>query len=165
MGAPEIPYDEKAATAAVEKSVAMGATITVIAAELGVGKTQVYDWAHEHPEFAEAIARARVSADGQVVASLFQCAVGYEYMTQVVARNGDVHTIAKKVEPSESAAVRWLATRDRDEWGSKVTDSPVLDADGEAAKRVKERSDAELVAETESILDRARARIAGGDTE
>ena len=37
-----------------------GPALGKICAELGIGRTTVYDWQEEHPEFAEQIARARV---------------------------------------------------------------------------------------------------------
>lgn len=53
-------YNEKDAAEIVER-IGKGETIADTCRDLQLGRTTVYDWQKEHPEFAERIAHARVS--------------------------------------------------------------------------------------------------------
>ena len=123
--------------AAAEGETLGAATINEIAAALGVSKTSVYDWAHQHKEFAEAIARVRRLADAAVESALRKKAIGYtvEIAEQRVTKDGDVVDLKKDVHvPSDTAAASfWLKNRDPDRWSDKQK----LEVSGDFADQVE----------------------------
>jgi hypothetical protein len=99
-----------------EKLALLGATDEKVAAFFGVGKSSLYRWDHDYPEFREA--RARLLADGAVVASLYQRATGYSRkVIKVFPPAGtDMPVYARYTEyvPADvQAATWWLVSRCR----------------------------------------------------
>lgn len=84
---------------AVEATAMQGATTLSIAAACGVSIQTVYTWCDEHPEFLEAVTRAKHSADDLIENALFRRAKG----TQLTP-------------PDTKACTVWLGNRRPDKW-------------------------------------------------
>jgi hypothetical protein len=104
---------------------------------------QIAQWKNTHPEFGEAVKRGKVEADGRVVFSLFQAAVGYEHKDCVVLTNrvkefdnkGRVTKewteplivdVIKRYPPNVTAALKWLQARQPGVWSDRINISGKL---------------------------------------
>lgn len=123
--------------AAAEGETLGAATINEIAAALNVTRTSIYDWAHEHKAFADAIARARKLADAAVEAALRKKAIGYttELVEQKLSKDGEVLDLRKEIHvPSDTAAASyWLKNRDPGRWSDKTK----VEISGDFAEQVE----------------------------
>ena len=104
-----------------------GATNKMLAAAIGVREDTIINWKNTHPEFADGLTRAKVSADLEVERSLYRMAVGYSYDVQEsrvvkdAAGNEKLQaiTLTKFVPPKTAAATFWLRNRQPDLWREK----------------------------------------------
>jgi AcrR family transcriptional regulator len=123
--------------AAAEGETLGAATINEIAAALNVTRTAIYDWAHKHKDFADAIARARKLADAAVEAALRKKAIGYttELIEQKLSKDGEVFDLKKELHvPSDTAAASyWLKNRDPERWSDKTK----VEISGDFAEQVE----------------------------
>ena len=81
----------------------------------------IEDWVVNNNSFVEARNKGRDIADSKVARSLYERAIGYEYVEKFEARNADGNIIrteetVKKVHGDTSAALKWLALRHREKW-------------------------------------------------
>ena len=81
----------------------------------------IEDWVVTNNSFVEARNRGRDQADAKVARSLYERAIGYEYVEKFEARNAEGEIIrteetTKKVHGDTSAALKWLALRHREQW-------------------------------------------------
>jgi transposase-like protein len=88
-----------------------GATLTEVAAHLGVARSTLLSWRKEHKDFEEAVKAAARIANDKVVAATFKRACGYEY--EEVVEKPLVDVIAKKVVDEYNARLG--------EGGTKIT--------------------------------------------
>jgi len=94
-----------------------GYTDVQLAAKFGIGKTQLYVWKREYPEFAEAIKRGKEGFDTRVVeSSLLKRATGYEYDEITTVRDGVVKVVTKLMAPDVTACIFWLKNRNPKRW-------------------------------------------------
>ncbi|MEM7477061.1 MAG: hypothetical protein AAF483_18920 [Planctomycetota bacterium] len=104
-----------------------GSTNKMLAAAIGVHEDTITNWKNVHPEFNDALTRAKVSADVEVEKSLYRMAVGYSYDVQEarVVRDADGNerleavTLTKFVPPKTAAATFWLRNRQPELWREK----------------------------------------------
>lgn len=114
-----------------------GATNKMLAAAIGVHEDTIINWKKAHPEFADALMKAKVSADLEVERSLYRMAVGYSYEVQEAktVRDPDGNerleavTLRKFVPPKTAAATFWLRNRQPELWREKqeIEFSPLAD--------------------------------------
>jgi hypothetical protein len=97
----------------------LGLTKEQMAKVLFVSMYTFNRWQKIVPEFADAIERGGIIADGQVVHSLFKRATGFTKVDEVVTvQKGVVYKnkIEIQVPPDAWSAVKWLALRQRALW-------------------------------------------------
>lgn len=101
------------------------ATVYQVAQLLDTSVSQVYKWAQQHPEFAEALKEAKQSVDDRVVHSLAMSAIGYEHDEELVFRERDdktgkmvTHreTVRKRYKPDNTSQIFFLKNRDPQNW-------------------------------------------------
>jgi hypothetical protein len=81
-------------------------------------------WKVDHIEFSEAIARAKLPADGMVANALFRRAIGYDYTEEsavkVKDKNGldtvKIVTLRKHLAPDFNSVSLWLRNRQSSIW-------------------------------------------------
>jgi hypothetical protein len=115
----------------------LGCSNSEMARVFGVTERVFYSWIAKFDELREAIEKGKEAADGQVVASLYKAAVGYERNEEVILANrvktynefGKVvgeHTEALRVPikkyypPNVKAAIKILETRHPEKWASQL---------------------------------------------
>lgn len=101
----------------------LGGTLKDLADAFDVAEGTVVRWCKEHPEFGEAVKRARMLADANIAHSLFKRAMGYQIteMKVVNSQNGpEVFPIEKDVLPDVAAIKFWLTNRQPHLWKDKV---------------------------------------------
>ena len=104
----------------VEDYSLIGMRDTEIAGALKVDEATLYRWKNDHPEFCEAIKRGRDRYDTEVVEkALQQRAAGYEYVEEVMTRDGP-SVITKRFHGSDTAAIFWLKNRQPERWRDKI---------------------------------------------
>lgn len=101
----------------------MGKTNDEIAKALDVNQDTLIQWKKQFPEFSEAIKESKDQADGKVVKSLYQRAIGYEY-TEISEKHdpdkGLIRTVTiKQVAPDVTAQIFWLKNRQPRDWRDK----------------------------------------------
>jgi len=116
-----------------------GLTDAEIADELKISVATVHNWKNKHPEFIDALKRGKAIPDDKVELSLFQRALGYEYVetTREVPKfdAGAIEklieagmsiddmpelvvtkTVTKQLAPDVTAQIFWLKNRRPDRW-------------------------------------------------
>ena len=100
-------------------------TIEELGQAMNVATSPINLWIKTHKSFSEAITHARVQADAQVAASLFDQAIGYEYVgieafkmkdEKTGAERIDLVPIPKYVPKNVVAAYHWLHNRQLSCW-------------------------------------------------
>jgi hypothetical protein len=97
----------------------LGATDVQVAEFLGIAQSTLYVWKAQYEDFAAALAEGKVSADDQVVRSLFQRATGYKHVAfKILQHEGRAFTkrYVEHYPPDVAACIFWLKNRKRDEW-------------------------------------------------
>lgn len=106
----------------VAKLCDLGATNDQIADFFGVSTDTLEDWTVRHEELAEVMRIGKAPADNRVERRLYERAVGYDYVEEVVAKSpeGPVVLQVKKHQPPDIAAMKiWLLNRKRHEWSDR----------------------------------------------
>ena len=98
-----------------------GASNQDLARLLSVGLATVYRWLARHADFAAAVATGRAQAAAPIRRSLYQRAIGGEYLAERVfhVRGSDTPIVARyrrRILADPQAAFRWLDIRRPDEW-------------------------------------------------
>lgn len=103
-----------------------------ISAVFGVADSTLSKWKNDYPEFSEALKNGKAPADAQVVARLFQRAMGYEHdEVDIRVVNGSVvqTRVRKYYPPDTTACIFWLKNRQRQYWRDRA-EFGVTDAAG-----------------------------------
>ena len=102
-----------------------GLTDTELAEAFGISPDTIYAWQKQHPEFLQAIKKAKEKPDREVEAALFKRAVGYEVTEMqgvlVVGHDGRqtirVQKVIRKHIPGDTTCIIfWLKNRMPDRW-------------------------------------------------
>ena len=84
-----------------------------------VSEVTIENWLKVHKEFFGAVTRGKDIADGEVAASFYKRALGYEYTEtkEKIGDNGSETTTTNKHVPADSgAAMNWLSNRQKKKW-------------------------------------------------
>lgn len=129
-------YDAPTHTAAVLLSAARGATMSEIARACEITTETAYQWMKIHPEFSDAVTRAKAAADDQVVNALYRRALGNHI-----------------VPPDTKACTVWLGNRRPQEW----RDTARIELTGANGGPIEhaDATEKQAVREAEAILKRA----------
>nr|DAW12253.1 MAG TPA: terminase small subunit [Caudoviricetes sp.] len=103
-----------------------GLTDEMIAHNIGITTTTLYDWKKKYPQFAEAIKRGKEVVDIMVENALLKSAMGYSYdeVTQIGIEDGEtgekilvpVKVVTKHVQPNSTSLIFWLKNRKPEAW-------------------------------------------------
>ena len=123
----------------VYKLALLGLKDTEMASFFGVVEKTFNNWKISHPEFLQSLKKGRLNADGEVVRSLYNRAVGSVVKIQqaiklknVYYENGKKVSEKEHVEdvellqetpPDTTACIYWLKNRQPDKWRDKVEHS------------------------------------------
>jgi hypothetical protein len=104
-----------------------------IAAFFEISTDTYYEWKRRHPEFSEAVSRAKIPADADVAVSFHKRATGYDIKTEkIFCFQGEVirAETTTHIPPDPGAALNWLKNRQPDKWRDKKQ-LEVEDQDGQ----------------------------------
>nr|DAN79840.1 MAG TPA: terminase small subunit [Caudoviricetes sp.] len=103
-----------------------GLTDEMIAHNIGITTTTLYDWKKKYPQFAESIKRGKEVVDIMVENALLKSAMGYKYDEVVKERVFDYETetsivvevkrTTKEVAPNPTSLIFWLKNRKPEAW-------------------------------------------------
>lgn len=103
-----------------------GLTDEMIAHNIGITTTTLYDWKKKYPQFAEAVKRGKEVVDIMVENALLKSAMGYKYDEVVKERVFDYETetsivvevkhTTKEVAPNPTSLIFWLKNRKPEAW-------------------------------------------------
>jgi transposase-like protein len=164
-------YDAKRSPAIVAQLCRDGHTLKEVAKIIGVTTKTIWQWSQDHPEFCNALEESRAKGDGEVAASLFRSACGYEYdeVEQAVDGNGKkrVRRVRRHVPPDVTACKFWLANRQPDVWRERHQHEVSGPGGGPIGVKVEDRL-ASILADPEAArlandLARRLAYQSGGD--
>jgi hypothetical protein len=114
--------------AQAEKLCALGAIDTDLAAFFAVHVDTIAEWKVAHPEFSDAIKRAKDNWDAKVERSLCQRAMGYSHpAVKILQYEGNPIEVpyTEHYAPDTAACIFWLKNRQPDRWREKVEIVPV----------------------------------------
>jgi hypothetical protein len=86
---------------------------------LGIGLATLYRWKLDHPAFSRVFRLGKAAADDRVERSLYNRAVGYDYVTEkpAMTRHGQkTMQYRAHIPPDTAAAVWYLKNRRPDRW-------------------------------------------------
>ena len=101
----------------------LGATDADLARHWKVSQRTINVWKRDQPRFAEALQSGKEEADGRVVASLFQRALGYSHKAvKVFQYQGQTieHEYTERYPPETTACIFWLKNRQPKFWRDRV---------------------------------------------
>lgn len=121
----------------VYKLALLGLKDAEMASFFSVKEQTLNNWKIAHPEFFESLKKGRVNADGEVVRSLYNRAIGSVIKVQQAIKlknvyyddNGkkksekehvEIVEIIQEVPPDTTACIYWLKNRRPDKWRDKV---------------------------------------------
>lgn len=113
---------QKAYAEQARKLCLLGYTDEQLADFFEVAVSTISKWKVEHQEFSEAIKKGKDIADGDVVDSLYQRAMGYEHPEDDIrAVEGKIviTPTTKHYPPDTTAAIFWLKNRQKAQWRDK----------------------------------------------
>ena len=103
-----------------------GLTDEMIAHNIGITTTTLYDWKKKYPQFAKAIKRGKEVVDIMVENALLKSAMGYSYdeVTQIGMEDREtgekilvpVKVVTKHVQPNSTSLIFWLKNRNPEAW-------------------------------------------------
>lgn len=114
----------------------LGATDEDLARFFEVSESTINQWKIEHVEFSESIKKGKVDADALVAKSLFQRAVGYQYIetkNEMSEQGMKKSVTTKEAMPDTTAQIFWLKNRQPEKW----RDKPVADNGDQEATPVQ----------------------------
>lgn len=120
----------------------LGFTDDQLAKFFSVKKSTINNWKREHEQFLDSVTRGKAVADGEVAASFFKRATGYEF-TEVTFEKIDgkaaleitptelittdaykKKVVTKHLPPDAGAALNWLRNRQKKLWRDKDDFNP-----------------------------------------
>lgn len=113
---------QKAYAEQARKLCLLGYTDDQLADFFEVAVSTIQKWKLDHPEFSDSIKKGKAIADGDVVDSLYQRAMGYEHPEDDIrAVEGKIviTPTTKHYPPDTTAAIFWLKNRQKAQWRDK----------------------------------------------
>lgn len=98
----------------------LGHTDVEICRIMDLADSTLFHWKQDDPGFFARLKDAKIKSDTEVVASLRKRALGYDYTTQKVSRDGTVSDITVHVPPDTMACMYWLNNRQPDRWRQRA---------------------------------------------
>jgi hypothetical protein len=103
----------------------LGFTNIQLAEYFEVVESTIYEWKLEFPEFSEALSKGKSLADGEVAASLYARAMGYEHLendVKVIDGKVVITPIMRRYPPDATSMIFWLKNRQSKLWRDKPED-------------------------------------------
>ncbi len=113
---------QKAYAEQARKLCLLGYTDDQLADFFEVAVSTIQKWKLDHLEFSDSIKKGKAIADGDVVDSLYQRAMGYEHPEDDIrAVEGKIviTPTTKHYPPDTTAAIFWLKNRQKAQWRDK----------------------------------------------
>ncbi len=66
---------------------------------MSVNERSIDTWVGKYPEFALAVSKGRMVANGELLHSAFKKATGYDYIEEVLTKAGEIVALKKHAEP------------------------------------------------------------------
>lgn len=108
----------------------LGMTEAEMASVFDVSESTFRLWKKDNPAFSAAIARGKAPADAEVVAALYERALGYSHPETVITTHQGKITktrVMKRYPPDTTAATRWLYNRRPKEWKAQPDETQTPD--------------------------------------
>ncbi|AYP69033.1 hypothetical protein [Acinetobacter phage vB_AbaM_IME512] len=100
----------------------LGHTDEELAQFFEVDVSTIHRWKHDHPDFCDSIKKGKEIADGNVVASLYHRAIGYQAPDiDIKMYEGEIieTPYIKHYPPDATSAIFWLKNRQPKKWRDK----------------------------------------------
>jgi len=104
----------------IKQMLILGATDEEVYTTIGISKTCFGNWKNTNEELLTTIKRAKEYPDSNVVKSLYNQAIGYEYKEDIVTKSGLRVTLTRHEKPNVIAAIFWLKNRLPADWRDKI---------------------------------------------
>ena len=120
----------------------LGYTDKELATFFNVCEATINNWKLNHKEFLESLTRGKDMADGEIVDSLYNRALGYEHPdTHISNYMGEITKtkIIKHYPPDTTAAIFWLKNRQSGKWRDKPKEDSATDAIMEGFKAIADK--------------------------
>lgn len=152
----------------------LGLTDRELAAFFGIAEPTFYEWQRRHPDFAQAHARGKLLADGEIAEKLHHRARGYSHeAVKIFMPAGATEPVyapyTQHYPPDTGAASLWLRNRQPRLWRDKQEVEHVLSYEQRLKEMTPEERDADaeqLWAEIQQVLeDERRERAAAEATD
>ena len=117
----------------------LGYTDKELATFFNVCEATINNWKLNHSDFLESLKKGKALADGEIVDSLYNRALGYEHPDEHISNfQGEITKtkIIKHYAPDTTACIFWLKNRQPDKWRDKQVVNISLDEEFEKDKSV-----------------------------
>lgn len=151
-------YQQRCLAVAVKACEEFNATDRELAELLQITDYTLANWKDKHPDFAEAVSKAKAVADARVEAKLFERAVGYSYRAQKATQfKGEPVVIdyEEHIPPDVEAQKFWLKNRQPDKWSDKRDLNVGGDVTFQVVVGLKEEAPAIDVTPKRQLIDEA----------
>ncbi len=108
----------------------LGYTDKELATFFNVCEATINNWKLNHSDFLESLKKGKALADGEIVDSLYNRALGYEHPDEHISNfQGEITKtkIIKHYAPDTTACIFWLKNRQPDKWRDKQVVNISLD--------------------------------------
>lgn len=118
-----------------KKLAVLGMSNKAIAEFFEIAESTLYEWQNNHPEFSEALKKAKITADARVAKQLYRRAIGFRTVETTYERIGPLdnvrndadgtvttqdlykkRVVIKRVAGDVTAQTLWLKNRQPDSW-------------------------------------------------
>lgn len=102
--------------AAVKRCARIGFTTAETCEALEISENTLKRWRIAHPELRQALKLGRAYPNDNVERALYERAIGYRRLKEVIGPQGEKIKLVEEVPPDVTACIFWLKNRRRDKW-------------------------------------------------